>query len=173
MRKINFVHEHRSGEAAMQTQEALSDYEKERGKPMPSKLHSLIQKRLLLALARYEPPYAVFPELTIELEGQPFTPDLSVYRREDVDFEREEIRMTEPPLLTFEIISPTQGVQTLIDKIEFMLGHGVRSAWLVQPMLETVTVFTEGMQKRTISEGTVSDPVTEVEVTLSDIFAMA
>ncbi len=157
----------------MQTQEALTDYERERGKPMPSKFHSLIQKKLILALARYEPPYVVFSELSLELDGIRYTPDLSVYRREDVDFAREEIRMTRPPLLTVEIESPTQPTQALVDKVEALLGHGVRSCWLVQPALETVTVFTEGMEKKTITEGAVADPVTEIEVALEDVFTTA
>ncbi|PSQ88955.1 MAG: hypothetical protein BRD45_04805 [Bacteroidetes bacterium QS_8_64_10] len=49
----------------MPTAEAVSDYEKERGKPTPNKLHSATQKNLIVALARYEPKYTIFSELTL------------------------------------------------------------------------------------------------------------
>jgi Uma2 family endonuclease len=153
----------------MQT-EPLSDYEKERGKPMPSKLHSVVQTNLTLALAE-QSPYSVLSELTLELDGRELTPDLSVYEHLDVDFAQDELRMTEPPLLTVEIASPTQGIQDLVDKIRFLLDHGVQSSWLVQPQLRTVTVYSGDMASTTHSEGTVTDPVLDVAVEIGDVFA--
>ncbi len=157
----------------MQTQEVLSDYERERGKPMPSKFHSITQQNLSIALASYRSRYITLSELTLELDGERVVPDLSIYRREEIDFAEEEIRMTKPPLMTVEIASPTQGVQVLVDKIRFMLGKGVRSCWLVQPALQTVTIFSEEMKKRTVTEGAVTDPVTDIEVKMEDIFETA
>lgn len=154
----------------MQT-EPLSDYERERGKPMPSKLHSVIQKRLIIAFHPFEPPYTVFSELTLELDGRELTPDLSVYEHLDVDFTQDELRMTDPPLLTVEIASPTQGIQDLIDKIRFLLNSGVQSSWLVQPQLRTITVYSGDMASQTYSEGTVADPVLDIEVDLDDVFS--
>ncbi len=155
----------------MEAPEVISDYERERGKPMPSKFHSITQQNLSIALASYRPRYVTLSELTLELDGERVVPDLSLYRQEDIDFAEEEIRMSTPPLMTVEIASPTQGVQVLVDKIRFMLKKGVRTCWLVQPALQTVTVFSEGMNKRTITEGVVTDPITDVQVALEDIFA--
>jgi len=153
----------------MQT-EPLSDYEKERGKPMPSKLHSVVQTNLTIALSGH-PSYTVLSELTLELDGRELTPDLSVYERLDVDFTEDELRMTEPPLLTVEIASPTQGIQELIDKIRFLLGAGVQSSWLVQPQLRTITVYSGDMASNTYSEGTVADPNLDLEVDHTDVFS--
>lgn len=157
----------------METQQTLSDYERERGKPMPSKLHSLAQKRIIQLLGSFEPPYLVFSELTLRLGNRDLTPDLSVYRDLEIDFTQDEIRMTDPPVLAVEIASPTQGIQDLIDKIRFLLEHGVQSCWLVQPQLRTITVFTEGNDPKTYSDGTVTDPITDIAVDLVDVFTTA
>jgi len=154
----------------METQETLSDYERERGKPMPSKLHSVVQTNLTVLLAAYRPEYTVFSELTLRLDGSDVTPDLCVYREMTVDFTHDEVRITEPPLLAIEIASPTQGIQALIEKARNLLQHGVQSCWLVQPQLKTITVFTGDVDGTTYSEGTVTDPATEISVDLADVF---
>ena len=157
----------------MPTQETLSDYERERGKPMPSKLHSITQKNLIIAFHDFEPPYTVFSELTLELGNRQLTPDISVYREMEVDFIEDVLRMTDPPLLAIEIASPTQGIQDLVDKARALLDNGVDSCWLVQPQLKTITVFTGEMESTTYSDGTVTDPVTDISVTLDDVFTSA
>lgn len=157
----------------METQQAISDYEREREKPMPSKLHSLAQKRLIQLLGSFEPPYLVFSELTLRLGERDLTPDLCIYREVEIDFTQDETRMTDPPLVAVEIASPIQGIQDLIDKIRFLLEHGVQSCWLVQPQLRTITVFTEDAEPKTYSEGAVADPVTDITVDLSEVFTAA
>jgi Uma2 family endonuclease len=102
------------------------------------------------------------------------TPDLCIYRDLDVDFTQDTLRMTDPPLVAVEIASPTQGMQDLIDTIRFLLEHGVPSCWLMQPQLRTITVFTEGpAEPQTYSDGTVTDPVTDITVDLADVFTTA
>ena len=155
----------------MDTQDTLSDYERERGKPMPSKLHSLVQTNLVLLLAAYRPEYTALSELTLRLGGRDVTPDLCVYRGLEIDFTQDEVRTTDPPLLTIEMASPTQGIQDLVDKARGLLAGGVQSCWLVQPQLKTITVFTGDMESMTYANGTVSDPATDIAVDLADVFA--
>ncbi|MFB6098911.1 MAG: Uma2 family endonuclease [Salinibacter sp.] len=155
----------------MQTEKPLSDYERERGKPVPSKLHSVVQTNLTGLFLQYRPRLQVLSELTLELDDRELTPDLSVYAELEVDFTHDELRMAEPPLLAVEIASPTQSVQDLVDKIRFLIGHGVQTCWLVQPPLRTITVFTEGMESTTYDQGSVTDPVTEIEVDVDEVFA--
>jgi len=154
----------------METPDPISDYERERGKPPPSKAHGYIQWNLSVALAAFQDQYTGFSELTLELDGQELTPDLSVYPKTDVDLVHDEIRVKEPPLLAVEIASPTQNIQDLIDKIEFLLDAGVQSCWLVQPPLRTVTVFPGTLDGTTVSSGSVTDPVLDIEVSLKAIF---
>ena len=113
----------------MQTVEATSDYEKERGKPLPSLNHGTTQAFLIGALLDYRDQYTIASELTLELEGMPgnVTPDLCVYPKLDIDYTYDEIRMTEPPLVAVEIASPTQATQEIVDKIQQMLAAGAQS----------------------------------------------
>jgi Uma2 family endonuclease len=157
----------------MPTQETLSDYERERGKPMPSKLHSVVQTNLTVLLAAHRPQYTVFSELTLRLDEMDVTPDLCVYENMTVDFTHDEVRVTDPPVLAIEIASPTQGIQNLVQKARDLLANGVQSCWLVQPQLKTITVFTGEMESTTYSDGTVTDPVTDISVTLDDVFTSA
>lgn len=154
----------------METQDAISDYERERGKPMPSKAHGYTQTNLIAVLLPHRDQYTIFSELTLELDGRELTPDLSVYPKTDVDLVHDEVRVTDPPLLTVEIASPTQNVQDLIEKIEFLLNAGVQSCWLVQPPLRAVTLFPGTMDSTTVSSGTFTDPVLDVEISVDSIF---
>ena len=78
--------------------------------------------------------------------------------------------MTEPPLIAVEILSPTQSQQDVMDRINGMLDAGVESCWLVQPVTETITIFTGNEKPTTVSTGTLHDPATDIEVNLADIF---
>jgi hypothetical protein len=40
----------------------------------------------------------------------------------------------------------------------------------VQPVTETITIFTGDEKPTTVSTGTLRDPVTDIEVDLADIF---
>ncbi len=155
----------------MQTDKPISDYQRERGKPMPSKLHSLVQTNLTGILLQYRPRLQVLSELTLELDDKEMTPDLSVYEDLEVNFLQDETRVREPPLLAVEIVSPPQSVQDLVDKVRVLTEQGVRSCWLVQPPLRTLTVFTENMESTTHDRGTVTDPVTEIEVDVDEVFS--
>jgi hypothetical protein len=61
-------------------------------------------------------------------------------------------------------------VQDLVQKIEFLLDAGVQSCWLVQPPLRTVTVFPGDMEGTTVSDGTLTDPVLEIDIDVQDVF---
>lgn len=147
-----------------------SDYEKERGKPMPSLNHGVIQMRLGSALMRYQSDYTIASELTLELGDLIVTPDLCVYPKLDIDLLHDQTRMTEPPLIAVEIPSAAQSQQEMIDKIQAMLEAGVASCWFVQPAIRAVTVFSGGREFETFTEGNVHDAATGIEVALDDIF---
>jgi Uma2 family endonuclease len=154
----------------METQDTISNYERERGKPMPSKAHGYTQTNITAILLPHRDEYTIFSELTLELKGRELTPDLSVYPKTDVDLVHDEVRVTDPPLLAVEIASPTQNIQALIDKIDFLLDAGVQSCWLVQPPLRTVTLFPGTMDSTTVSSGSFTDPVLDIEVSIDAIF---
>ena len=157
----------------MQTTTPTSDYELERGKPPPSLNHGVTQALLIGALSRYLPQYTVASELSLELEGERFTPDVCLYPKLQTNPMEDQIRMTEPPLLAVEIASPSQRTQDLLEKVRDLLRLGVRSAWLVQPALQTITLFHPGAKPRTFTEGMVKDDVAGIDVALDDVFPPA
>jgi Uma2 family endonuclease len=154
----------------MEPPDLISNYERERGKPPPSKGHGYTQANLTIALTAHRDRYTIFSGLTLELGGREIIPDLSLYLKTDVDFDYDEVRVTDPPLLAIEIATTTQNTQDLIERVEFLLDAGVQSCWLVQPPLRTVTVFPGSMDGNTVSSGAVTDPVLDIEVPIDAIF---
>ncbi|MDX2066825.1 MAG: hypothetical protein SFV55_00290 [Haliscomenobacter sp.] len=77
--------------------ESKSEYELERGKPMPNKIHSLLQRRLTVFWSnQYAEQYEVFPELTFELPEENATPDLAIFVKEGML--RDEVLGIEMPM---------------------------------------------------------------------------
>lgn len=150
-----------------------TDYERERGKPLPSFQHSRISQRLSVALAQYDSEYAILPELTIELDGYRITPDLCVLPPIEVEPTTDITPVTEPPLIAIEISSPSQPLRELVDKAKELIDRGVHTCWIVEPAIRTVTVLDSDVTLTTITEGIVEDANTGIRVSLDDIFGDA
>ncbi len=149
--------------------ESLSDYEIERGKPTPTLQHSAVQ--LSLAFQIYpQPGYRIFSELTIGLGGNKYTPDLSIYPFETVDYTETESLRTIPPLVCIEIISPSQSTVELIGKSKIYFAHGVKSCWIVDPALQAITILQPGEPRRIVDSGIATDPATGLTVDLAKVF---
>ncbi len=157
--------------ADLPTEERPLTYEEERGKPMPSKNHAIIEMNLGMEFAKYS-ELRVMPEVTLELcPGDWKVPDLSVYPREPMDLRHDLARTTEPPLLTVEIVSPSQGMQEIMKKVDFYLAHRVKSVWVVTPPLREVTIFLPDGSQQSHHGGTVRDPATGLTADLEAVFA--
>src|SRR5881296_2184411 len=89
-------------------------YVEERGKPMPSFNHGVIQANLICEFARNQ-SFRIVSELTLDINGKSYTPDLSVYSRTPLNLRHDVVRRSDPPLLVVEIISPQQGAQEVMD----------------------------------------------------------
>ncbi len=147
------------------------DYEKERGKPMPSFNHGVVQANLTIALSdACRDRFLIASELSLASEP-PMTPDISVCNLRQPDWLHDEIRVVEAPLTTVEIVSPSQSINDFVPRIEEYYRFGVRSVWLVQPPLKQVAVFTPDMDARVFVEGDVIDPTLDVRVALDKIFS--
>lgn len=68
-------------------------YEIERGKPIPSLNHGVIQYNLGLELAPYRKHYRIATEVSLRLDGWPSTPDIIILQKEKVDFHRDQIEL--------------------------------------------------------------------------------
>ncbi len=154
----------------MEAAQIATDYELERGKPIPSRNHSIVQFNLTLAFSAYRKEYSILPELTLELGGPPVTPDISIYPKLSPDWRHDEIKMTKPPLTTVEILSPRQSMDDLVQKAETYFEAGVQSCWIVLPAVKGVAVLVPGEGTTLYSKGEVKDPATDITVNVEEIF---
>ena len=101
-----------------------------------------------------------------------YIPDIAVYPWRKVDYTHgDEIRVEEIPLLIIEILSPTQGMQEIIDTFVIYLQSGVKSCWLVQPYGQSVMVWTSPETYTHVVEGDLVDNALGLRVPLAQIFA--
>ena len=152
--------------------ESLSDYEIERGKPMPSLLHAVVQSRIMLNLDNhYGEKYFFLPELSINSEGRPMVPDIAIYPTFEIDWQNDVIKQEKPPLATIEILSPRQNLADLNDKARCYFEMGVVSCWIVLPSMEAIAVnHPAGKYKFFSGHETLVDEKIKVELPLSEVF---
>jgi Uma2 family endonuclease len=148
----------------------VDDYEVKRGKPMPSKNHGIVQSSLICALKESRDKFTVISELSLELDGQPLVPDVSVFPKLPIDWHNDEIKLTVPPAWVIEILSPTQALDDLVKKADTYFAAGVKSCWIVQPSLGLVAVLTPDADPEFHSSGIIVDPATGIEVPVKEIF---
>lgn len=151
---------------------ALSQYEIERKKPMPSFNHSIIQANLITELnLRYRKQLTVASELSLDLSDWESVPDLSIYPKKQLDLKNDVIAMTEPPLCVVEIISPTQSLNDLVAKAREYFAHEVKSCWIVIPTLENIYVFSSPNDYQMFRSGDeLRDPVLDIAFPLTAVF---
>lgn len=137
----------------------------------PSYLHSYVQSNLIAAFKALS-QFSLFSELSLEIQGKEYVPDLCLYAKRPVHFGGKDIlRMTELPLLAVEIMSPSQTTQDAVLKIETYLQNGVKSCWLVFPASMTVTVYASIEAFQIFRSGEVHDAGLDIRLPLDVIFA--
>jgi Uma2 family endonuclease len=136
----------------------------------PSYNHSYLAYRVARVLDQDE-KYNLHIEMTLDISGTDYIPDIALYRKEQIDFLHDQIKTDKPPLLLVEILSPKQAVNEVTEKFEVYLQAGVQSCWLVIPPTRTIVLFQDIQQPRSYSSGRFTDPVIELEVAVEDIFS--
>lgn len=152
--------------------DTLSDYEIERGKPMPDKNHSMVQGNLYFSIrVKYEHKFRVLPEINLQLPERERVPDLAIYPPMDFLPDDNEIRMKTPPLGAIEILSEMQNVADLMVKRAEYFTAGVQSYWLVIPALRSIYVFYSPDDFDLFSKNDLlKDKKLGIEIKLGDIF---
>lgn len=156
------------------TIEQRSDYERDRGKPLPTLNHAYVQTNLLAELkVRYRKTYTILSELNLSMPQRPDTvPDIAIYPKLQIDFLHDVTSMTQMPLTAVEIISPSQAHEEILAKFERYFNAGVQSCWLVMPSLQAIAVYSAIGKYQFFPETTVlTDAATGIELNLSEIFA--
>ena len=126
-----------------ETQEiVLSDYEIERGKPMPNLTHGSLQANIIVQIALgYANEYRIASEVALATQPDGTTPDIVLYQNRALNFINEAAKQTEAPLLTIEIVSPSQSIDEMIDKAHQYFDFGVKSCWIVLPAMKGIAVY--------------------------------
>lgn len=143
--------------------------------------HGFVQVRLAILLDQVG-NYTPISELTLdvsEIELSKFDlkvreeikPDICLYPKRGIYRPTDILRMKEMPLLAVEILSPRQGVYDIVEKFKVYFELGVKSCWLVEPILGTVTVYATIDKYRTFSEGEVTDETLGIRLALEQIFS--
>jgi Uma2 family endonuclease len=134
----------------------------------PSVNHSYVQSMLCSALVSLK-QYSVFSELSIEIEGKEYVPDICLYSKREIDFFHDVIRMTELPLLAIEVLSPSQVMQELVDKIEIYLDAGIQSCCLITPITRSITIISDKKNSKTFVDNVIDDKL-NISLPLNEIF---
>ncbi len=151
--------------------EALSDYEIERGKPLPSLNHGIIQANLIFELAIiYRHQYRILSEISLNLSGWLATPDIAISRKTKINFRKDKIQITEPPRGVIEIVSPSQSVQDQYNKAVQYFESGVKSVWLIIPPIQTVVVYASPDDYETFNAGMLTDKVLNISISVDKVF---
>jgi Uma2 family endonuclease len=132
--------------------------------------HAKITYRLAKNLSHYDQQYDILPELEFELSHGRAKPDLAICKIGKIDWLRDIIRPTHPPLLAIEILSPRQALSDLTDKaLDIYFPSGTSVVWIIIPHFKQVTVMMPDGQK-TVTSGKLLDEKTGVELDLESIF---
>lgn len=118
--------------------------------PRPKKPHGIVCTRVATQLQLYADRvglgYVLSNDTGVVLEEEPGTvvgPDVAnctdANRFEDVEPQWVDVRT--PPVLAVEVLSPTDRIGELNERIAEYLRAGVRVVWLVDPETKTVTVY--------------------------------
>jgi Uma2 family endonuclease len=158
----------------LEIEEEISDYERERGKPMPSFEHALTQSTLLSLIKMKYPNVLVLSELSLKLSDDfAPTPDVCIYPKQMMADLRKMKgkKITIPPQLAVEILSPKQALQDLFDKAELFLNHSVDEVWVIIPEIQSITVCRQGLKQRTYTTGSVQHTLSGISIHIEELFA--
>lgn len=118
------------------------EIEQAQNEEMPTLNHSFVCVRILRQLLANDSIEAL-PELSLAI-GNGLTPDISVYPKEQIqpNFLEDVTRVEIPPMLTIEVVSPSQDIQDLLGKAKTFVQSGISTAWTVEPFTRTIFVTT-------------------------------
>lgn len=135
----------------------------------PSYNHSYLAYQIAKLLDREE-KFNFHIEITLDIDGVDYIPDIAVYEKKPIDFLHDKIRSDDRPLMVVEILSPKQSVNEVMEKIEVYLNAGIKSCWLVIPPTKTIIVFNDINQPASYSTGILNDPALSIGIVVNDVF---
>lgn len=150
----------------------ISDYEKERGKPMPTYIHAAMQSNLLFELRlKYQGKFRALAEVTLATQPNGSVPDLVLYPQNALDYKNDPSKREDAPLLAIEIQSASQSTKEMVDKLEPYFYFGVKSCWIVIPNLQAILVYDSPFHYTFFHDTEIlHDAILDIQVDLKKIF---
>jgi Uma2 family endonuclease len=149
-------------------------------KPMPQGQHSVIQKKLLLAIDPVLSDAGIgqtFPELRCVFGGRAVVPDVVVFEEANISYDDNgEIvnAVSIAPDWTIEVLSPEQSTTRVLKNINHCLAHGTQMGWLIDPNDRSIFVCLPDRTFQIIDEPTTIVPVpafaAAIKLTVEQIF---
>lgn len=160
--------------------ELAIDLEQEVLDDMGSFNHGYLQARLVFLLYKIG-KYTTLTELSLDISKldlsrfpinvkEELKPDLCVYPKRGLERPHDIIRMSEMPLLAVEILSPHQNAYQLLKKFEVYFALGIKTCWLVDPVIEAITVYSSLHKHTVFSEGHIIDDSLNIQLSIQEIF---
>ena len=158
--------------------ELVNEIEPEESVDMGSLNHSAIQVNLAYLLKRLG-TFSVYTELSLDPSGldknrykfrEEIKPDVCIYPKRGLSRPYDILKMAEMPLLAIEILSPKQGLQEIVEKIDAYFALGVRSCWLIDPTTAIVVVYRTLDEHKVFSSGEVVDEIIGIGLPFAEIF---
>jgi Uma2 family endonuclease len=149
-----------------------ADYETERNKPMPNRIHGRIQQNIGFQLKlNYEDQFSIESEVTLNTQPKSSTPDICIYPKTRLRLKDIQAKTADMPLTTIEIQSPSQSPEILIAKAwDSYFPAGVRSAWVVIPAMKAVRIILPDEQSFLFISGEIHDPATDIRISVEKVF---
>jgi Uma2 family endonuclease len=113
----------------------------DRTEKMPSLNHSYICAQVMRQLLQ-DDSIQPLPELTLDIENG-LTPDISVFKKELIqpNFFEDVLKIKELPVLAIEVISPSQNIQTILEKSKLLVKSGIKTIWAIEPYGKSIFVI--------------------------------
>jgi Uma2 family endonuclease len=161
---------------AVMTEDEIEEFE-----DMGSFNHGYIQVRLGILFDRtgqYTPVNEVSLDVSdvdlsqFELKSkEEVKPDICLYPKRGLSRPKDILKMKEMPLLAVEILSPKQGTYDILEKFRLYFELGIQSCWLIEPAINTVTVYAAPDDWQTFSKEEVIDEKLGINIPVSEIFS--
>jgi Uma2 family endonuclease len=148
---------------------------------MPKLLHSTLQIQIASLINRITQPSKLafaFPELRCSFSGVSIVPDIVVLRWQNIPFQADGSVAEEfsgVPDWLIEIVSPSQSILTVMNKMGTTITNGAELGWLIIPHRQSILVYTGDdipAMKQGLELLPVLDEVREWQVTAEDIWQM-
>ena len=141
---------------------------------VPSLYHSVVQSNLAaLFYISYGTQYRALTQPTLLLNNWESEPDLAIFPKRPLNWVLDEIKITEVPLCVIEIISPRQGTQEIKEKFIKYFETGVFSCWLINPLTETIQIYTPDWKYKLFSleSTTIQDSLINASIEFQKVFS--